>query len=389
MIRHVFQLAWQRRKANALLILELLVTFMVLFGLASFGLQQLRLYRLPLGFEYRNAWYIEIRTGGRWDVERDAALSLQMQGALKQLPQVDAVHIFADPPFLSDSGSYSSLNRPEYVMNSVLMNEVSDGLLEAMGVKLVEGRWFGPQDDGLDGNAAVINRALRDELGTAAVGTEFRSGGLPLRVVGVFEEFRIDGDFAPVQPLLFNRSRPGLPDASSLTVLVKPGVTLQFEDELRRVLEGIAPQWDYVIDPWDRLRAAHVREYTVPLLLGGIVVGFLLLLVGCGMLGVLWQNVIRRMPEMGLRRAVGATAAAVRLQVVLELMAMACLALLVGFVIVVQLPLSGYWQILDWELFIRALITSTLVLLVACALFALYPSYQATRRDPVEALRHE
>jgi ABC-type antimicrobial peptide transport system permease subunit len=79
----------------------------------------------------------------------------------------------------------------------------------------------------------------------------------------------------------------------------------------------------------------------------------------------------------------------VRLQVVLELVAMACLALVAGFVIVVQLPLSGLWQILDWQLFIPALITSTLVLLVACALFALYPSYQATRRDPVEALRHE
>jgi putative ABC transport system permease protein len=192
-----------------------------------------------------------------------------------------------------------------------------------------------------------------------------------------------------VQPLIFIRSNPDLPASPSLTLLLKPGVTMQYEDELLGVLEGVAPQWNFVISPWAKLRAAHIREYTAPLLLGGIVAMFLLVLVGCGMLGVLWQNVIRRMPEMGLRRAVGATAAAVRLQVVLELLAMACLALLAGFVIVVQLPLLGMWQILDWGLFIRALITSTLVLLAACALFALYPSYQATRRDPVDALRYE
>jgi putative ABC transport system permease protein len=107
------------------------------------------------------------------------------------------------------------------------------------------------------------------------------------------------------------------------------------------------------------------------------------------MLGVLWQNIIRRMPEMGLRRAVGATADAVRLQVVLELVAMTSLALMLGFIIVVQLPLSGVWPILDWALFIPAVITSTLVLLGACVLFALYPSYLATSRDPVDALRHE
>lgn len=46
-------------------------------------------------------------------------------------------------------------------------------------------------------------------------------------------------------------------------------------------------------------------------------------------------------------------------------------------------------QALDWALFITALITSTLALPGLCVLFAQYPGYQATRRDPVSALRHE
>jgi putative ABC transport system permease protein len=390
MIRHVFKLAWQRKKANALLILELLVTFLVLFGLAGFGLHQLRMYRLPLGFEYSDTWTADISTGGRWDVTRDAITLQQVRAAVAQMPEVEAVHLLGDRPFDLGSGSNTNVAWQEREM-LVESNESSDGLLEALGVKLLEGRWFGVQDEGQANMPVVINRALRDALGADTVlGIEFPEfRGLPYRIVGVFEEFRLDGEFGPVQPLLFYRFDPSSSEANSLTLLLKPGVTAQFEDELLGVLKGTAPDWDFFIRPWTTLRADHIREYTLPLLLAGILTGFLLILVGCGMLGVLWQNVIRRMPEMGLRRAVGATASAVRLQVVLELIAMACLALVLGFVIVVQLPLSGVWQILDWALFIPALITSTLVLLVSCALFALYPSYQATRRDPVEALRYE
>jgi ABC-type antimicrobial peptide transport system permease subunit len=60
-----------------------------------------------------------------------------------------------------------------------------------------------------------------------------------------------------------------------------------------------------------------------------------------------------------------------------------------GLIIVVQFPLSGVLQALDWNLFFPSAAASTVVLLGLCVLFALYPSYQATRKDPVEALRYE
>ena len=67
----------------------------------------------------------------------------------------------------------------------------------------------------------------------------------------------------------------------------------------------------------------------------------------------------------------------------------AVFALALGIAVVAQFPLSGILRALDWELFVPAVALSSLLLLALCVLFALYPSYQATRQDPVEALRYE
>ena len=41
-------------------------------------------------------------------------------------------------------------------------------------------------------------------------------------------------------------------------------------------------------------------------MVGGLVAGFLMVMVGLGLIGVLWQNVTQRTREIGLRRATGA-----------------------------------------------------------------------------------
>src|SRR5690606_31046479 len=152
-------------------------------------------------------------------------------------------------------------------------------------------------------------------------------------------------------------------------------------------LQRAAPGWDFDANSWSTSREAHVRLYVTRLLIAACVVACLLLLVGFGLLGVRCRNVLRRTPEMGVRRGTGPPASAARWQVVLELVAVALLALALGLLIVVQLPLAGAIAALDWSLFVPAALVSSAVLLALCILFALYPSYQATRHDPVDALR--
>jgi putative ABC transport system permease protein len=63
---------------------------------------------------------------------------------------------------------------------------------------------------------------------------------------------------------------------------------------------------------------------------GGVVAAFLLADGGFGLVGVLWQNVVRRTRELGLRRAAGATRGDVRRQISMELLLFTTLALGLG-----------------------------------------------------------
>jgi putative ABC transport system permease protein len=390
MMHHVFNLIWHRKRANVLIIVELLVTFLILFSLAGFSLHLLRLYRIPLGFNVANTWSVEIATGASWD-EANGVLLQQVLSVARQMDEVTAVETLGDAPFEVGNGSSMSVEVQDVYIDEVEVNTVSDGLPEVLGMRLVEGRWFGPADEGQSVRPVVINRAMKEALGKEGLlGATIPNGPTQQqRVVGIFEDFRQHGQFSSIMPVMIQRQGNEYVQMPLLVLVVTPEVSGRFEQQLLTALQRVAPSWDFDVDSWTALQQNHFRTYTIPLLIVSAVVLFLLTMVGFGLLGVLWQNVIRRTPEMGLRRAMGATANAVRLQVVLELLAIASLALVLGIAIVVQFPLAGIIQALDWGLFVPAVIMSTLILLLLCILFALYPSYQATRQDPVEALRYE
>ena len=51
MIRHFLKLAWRRKRANALLIVEILASFVVVFVVATAAIQLLAAYGRPVGFD--------------------------------------------------------------------------------------------------------------------------------------------------------------------------------------------------------------------------------------------------------------------------------------------------------------------------------------------------
>jgi len=114
-------------------------------------------------------------------------------------------------------------------------------------------------------------------------------------------------------------------------------------------------------------------------------------MVTLGLTGVVWQNVIVRLREFGLRRAAGASGASVRRQVFAEMAVMTSFAVIAGSLIVGQLPFLPIAK----ELLVPVPVFVGAVALSAAAIYCLtlacgwYPSRLASRIPPADALRYE
>ncbi|NCN99625.1 FtsX-like permease family protein [Candidatus Falkowbacteria bacterium] len=116
---------------------------------------------------------------------------------------------------------------------------------------------------------------------------------------------------------------------------------------------------------------------------------------GIGILNIMMVTVAERTREIGLRKAVGATNAAIRSQFLLEASFLTGLGGMVGIIIGIlvsylaaKLMISlGYdWAfVVSWQSVILAVGVSILMGIF----FGLYPAFKASRLDPIDALRYE
>jgi len=170
---------------------------------------------------------------------------------------------------------------------------------------------------------------------------------------------------------------------------LRPGTTVAFEEGLVKRMRAVAKDWSFEVQPAVQMREQKLRDALMPLIAGGVIAGFLMLMVASGLTGVVWQSVTQRTREIGLRRAKGATIPDIRAQILGELAVMTTLAVLPGALIVAQLPILGAVQGLTAGVFASSLVISALCIYLLTLASAWYPSRMATSISPAEALHYE
>jgi len=170
---------------------------------------------------------------------------------------------------------------------------------------------------------------------------------------------------------------------------MQPGITPAFEENLVRAILQLNPHWNVRVTPLEKYRRDLLRGHLMPLLIGGIVAGFMVLMVGMGLVGVLWQSVVRRTEELGVRRALGATGSLVQWQILAELLALTMLATGVGIVLYIQVPILQIFSTVPWVAYILAIVLGLVGITLFVLMCGLYPAWLATRVQPAEALSHE
>jgi putative ABC transport system permease protein len=400
MIRHLLKLAWHRKRANALLLVEIAASFLVVFALAAVGLYFASNWRRPLGYDWRNVWSIRItdeRMGDAGNSEADAILAARLLDELRSVPGVLAAAGLDSPPYVGWT------NVSNFMLDGRLVEFMSSGATpgadRVLGLRVVEGRWLSEEDDAHPWQAVVVDRDLAETLfGTVrcvgrVVPGRTEHGETEQRVVGVVDEFRKDGELAAPGSFLFAhgsaRARSGAGRTAALVVRVPPGATVALEEAVVDRLRAVAPQWSFDVRPLEQLRSSQLWMVCTPLLVLGIVAGFLLLMVALGLIGVLWQNVARRTRELGLRRAMGATRLRICRQVLAELVLITCMALLLGTVLAVQIPLFEAFAWVPAPILTGALLLAAAAVLAIALAAGAYPSWLTTRIHPAEALHHD
>ena len=412
MIGHLFKLIWNRRRTNGLILVELFSCFLVLCAVLTIACNYLISTTQPLGYEYEDVWYLDLDTPPfrSMDEEQKAeawATSEQLELMLDGMEEVDAWSpLNWNVPFGNSQSGYS--NHINGVSEFVWRNSVLPSMKDVLRLELLSGRWLEPGDEVLNYEPVVLTRnyarALfgdEDPIGRevlvyeedGSVREDEESEEPAQRVVGVISDMRMRGEMGPYSFCHFNpretRDEEYARPARCYLLRLQPGTTAAFEEDLVEGIRRLAPSWIVNVRTLPDMRETRLRDRLLQLALMSVIAVFLIIMVGLGLVGVLWQSVTRRTREWGLRRAVGAPGGEVRHQVLGELLALTTVAAAAGSLVFIQLPFFEAFPSVPWSTYLLGLVVSMLGMYLFVIICGLYPSWLATRVQPAEALQYE
>lgn len=411
MIKHYFRLAWNKKRANFLVMVEILAAFLVVFAVATLAAYSTTNYRQPLGYEWNDVWVIQIvppntrnasvSTSGTPDPKAPDPVEVakiekirQMMAAIREIDGVEVVSTANSPAFGNSTNTHNHTKDGKRIAYEV--DQVTDSYKDVMKLQVVRGRWFSKEDDGVSSRSVVISQNAAEEWfpGEDPLGKDISDPDdkeIPHRVIGVISAFRKNGEYTSAANFVFERARLDVTNRRTwapnwLVVRVRPGTTAATEEQVIRRLQMEGKDWSFEIQRMDRMREEANRPYQILLAGASVLAGFLLLMVGLGLTGVLWQNVTQRTREIGVRRAQGATIRDIYLQILGELLFLTTFGVSIGVLIVIQFPILKFIGFVSNSVYLIGIGVSLVAIYLLTLLCGMYPSWLATRVQPAAAL---
>lgn len=396
MFSHLLKLMWNKRRANGMIFLEILLAFIVLFGVFAFLGYNLDRYASPLGFSYEHS--IGVRLDLPDDLDSLAAMDLQrvIRRDLLDIPQVAAATwIGPVNPFGGSIWSTSSTVNSQEIRTKMMF--VDEHFQETAEIKLIDGRWYTQEDFRDKYPPLVVNEEFKERYFpevASIVDSIFDING-EHRIVGVTGDFKYQSNFAENYPLSFfpqidqmDHEKPEEKRPFEMMILrLEPNTIAQVEERIFNLLVKATKSTEVVIWEMAKDRRKSNKSVVIPMIILIVISGFLLINIGLGLFGVLFTQINRRRSEIGLRKAMGATPGEVTWQFVLEVLLVTGGALVLGAFFAVQVPLLDLMPIPP-KFFYLSILASILIITLIVSLCALVPSRQAARLQPANVL-HE
>ncbi|MEF3254398.1 MAG: ABC transporter permease, partial [Deferribacterales bacterium] len=293
-----------------------------------------------------------------------------------------------------------------YEMNNITTNilGVQQNYFRLKNFNIVEGRFLNGEDDENVEKVCVLGSEVKKKLfgSESAEGKYILIYRAPFKVVGVLEEKGSDLNGTNMDDMIyiplntFMRRAANLSSIDGFEVLIdnwdnfeyiKSGITKILRENHR--LYGDAKDDFTIINPVDVLK---IQNDTVRIVsfLGMVTAGISYLIGGLGIFSIMVLSVSLRRTEVGIRRAVGARRKDIFRQFLLESGIIGILGSFLGIIIgiIVSVIVFKVANLPFAFSFYGILFSSTLAIIVG--IFAgIYPSFSASKTDPIFALRGE
>jgi putative ABC transport system permease protein len=395
-----------KRARDWLVISEIALTLTLLVAaglvLKSFS----RLQSLSLGYEPRALFTARFELP--WRKYNDRAkidmFARTLLDKVRALPGVQNAAVSSNGPLMGgwQTGFWREENprpSPSNMLNSDL-EVVGGNYFSTLKVPLLRGRFFNERDTKDSPRVIIIDQAMAEQYfpGEDPIGKRLgvdpgndEEGWVMSEIVGVVARMRFHAvdEMAPL-PLIY--CSLGQAQRTSLTLFVRSTMS---SAALERLIRDAVTSIDSSLPVFDaRPMSDRVREtwgaQRLLSFLFSFFAGLALVLATIGLYGLLTYTTLKRVPEIGIRLALGARPAQIRALVLSHGMHLLLIGLMIGLAVAGALSRAMQSVLFEVKGIDLGIYLAVGALLFLAALFASWmPARRASRIDPIIALRAE
>ncbi len=371
------------RFRNALVFFQFAITSFMVFGLLAIYQQMTFVQERKLGYDRSNVMLLK---------GVDETSHPRLKAALSAIPDVQEVSGLRNMPtdiYTSQPFFYRADDTSQAGKKSTTRLWVDESTISAFGMELVAGRNFRPDGKG-DSLSVILNeKAVRDLHLEPALGAQLKvtdGSGVTHTVIGVVKNFQMQSLHSLLTPTAFHYAYQPRTTAIRYKTDALPDLLSTVERAWSSVEPNEVMDFDFLEDRYDRLYESE--KQTQQLFSAFVIVA---MAIACmGLLGLTAQSVIFRKKEMGIRKALGASAQRILALFNAELTRPIIGAIFVGC-------MGGYWimsrwlqdfayrAIISWENFVLVGCTSLLSAVIVISVITM----KQALRNPVDSLRYE